>query len=157
MIKNTTKPTKPYPDFPMGWHSSGYWCKRILGRLYYFGERGDRSGQTALIDFNRRSPYLYAGQNPDDFLGDGYTLKHLCNDFLNYKNGEVEDGNLNQRTFSDYQTICRTLLISITPTRNIDNIGPDDFEKPLNDFREDKSPSTINNFVGRVGTANQIR
>ena len=146
----TAKPAKPFPDFPMGWHRSQYWVKRILGKLYYFGDRGDRSGKSALIDFNKRSPYLFAGQNPDDFLGDGYTLKNLCNDFIAYKAGEVEDGNLNERTLTDYRTICRTLLASVGSGRNIEAIGPDDFEKLLKDYRVDKAPATINNFVGCI-------
>ena len=144
------KPEKPYPDFPMGWHRSGYWCKRILGKLYYFGERGDTSGKTALADFNRRSPYLFAGQDPDDFLSDGYTLHKLCNDFMAFKEGEVEDGNLSQRTFTDYLGICQTLLNSVGKQKDITKIGPDDFENLLSEFKVGKSPVTVNNFIGRV-------
>ena len=33
------RPRKPYPDFPLSWHPSGYWCKRIRGKLHYFGPR----------------------------------------------------------------------------------------------------------------------
>jgi len=144
------KPSKPYADFPMGWHRSGYWCKRILGKLYYFGDRGDVTGKTALADFNRRSPYLFAGQDPDDFLSDGYTLKKLCNDFMAFKEGEVEDGNLSQRTFTDYLGICRTLLASIGKNKDITKIGPGDFDTLLNAFKDGKSPVTVNNFIGRV-------
>ena len=35
------KPSKPRPDFPLGVHPAGYWCKKIRGKLHYFGPRFD--------------------------------------------------------------------------------------------------------------------
>ena len=32
-----TKPNKPYPDFPLGAASNGQWCKKIHGKIHYFG------------------------------------------------------------------------------------------------------------------------
>ncbi|MBV8093617.1 MAG: hypothetical protein JO110_10345 [Acetobacteraceae bacterium] len=36
-----TKPQKPYPSFPLTAHPAGYWCKKIRGRIYYFGRWED--------------------------------------------------------------------------------------------------------------------
>jgi hypothetical protein len=40
----TTKPNKPYPDFPLTAHPAGYWCKKIKGRTHYFGPWSDPEG-----------------------------------------------------------------------------------------------------------------
>jgi integrase len=135
----------------MGWHPSGYWCKKIKGKLYYFGDRGDTSGKTAETDYNRRSPYLFAGQDPDDFLDTGNnTLKKLCNDFMAYKQAEMDDGNLNYRTFVDYLRTCKVMVKSMGKQRDIKRIGPDEFDKMLSAYRGDKSPNTVNGFIGKV-------
>jgi hypothetical protein len=43
--KRTAKPRKPHKDFPLTWHPTGYWCKKIRGKLHDFGARyGDPAG-----------------------------------------------------------------------------------------------------------------
>lgn len=33
---------KPRPDFPLSIHKgTGYWCKKVKGRVYYFGKVAD--------------------------------------------------------------------------------------------------------------------
>ena len=41
ILPRPPKPAKPYPDFPLTAHPAGYWCKKIRGRLYYFGPWAD--------------------------------------------------------------------------------------------------------------------
>ncbi len=50
------KSVKPYPDFPLTPHPSGRWCKKIRGKLVYFGKIDDLAA--APEKFNREWPYL---------------------------------------------------------------------------------------------------
>jgi hypothetical protein len=38
------KPSKPYPEPPLTAHPAGYWCKKIRGKLHYFGKWEDPDG-----------------------------------------------------------------------------------------------------------------
>ena len=41
------RPYPPYPQFPLTAHPAGYWCKKIRGKLHYFGPWGDPDGALA--------------------------------------------------------------------------------------------------------------
>ncbi|MFA5864727.1 MAG: hypothetical protein WC975_08565 [Phycisphaerae bacterium] len=36
-----TKPIKPYPTFPLTTHPNGQWCKKIRGKIHFFGVWAD--------------------------------------------------------------------------------------------------------------------
>ncbi len=38
------KPAKPYPEFPLTAHVTRRWCKKIKGKLHYFGRWEDPEG-----------------------------------------------------------------------------------------------------------------
>jgi hypothetical protein len=35
------QPRKPYPTFPLTAHPNGQWCKKIRGKVHFFGVWGD--------------------------------------------------------------------------------------------------------------------
>ena len=102
------RPRKPHPDFPLSWHSAGYWCKRIRGKLHYFGpRRGD--WQTALAEYQKIRDDLHAGRAPRQDA-DGITVQYACNHFLTDRKLRLDAGELTQRSFRGYRTTAEHLV-----------------------------------------------
>ncbi len=85
----TSKPSRPYPDFPLIPHVTWRWAKKICGRVHYFGPWSDPDG--ALPKYLDQKDALHAGRKPRE-ASDGVTVKELCNQFLNAKHALVESG-----------------------------------------------------------------
>src|SRR5215831_3317232 len=83
---NHAKPAKPYPEFPLTAHPTGRWCKKIRGRIHYFGSWADPDA--ALAKYLDQKESLHAGRisRPDP---NALTIKDLCNQFLNAKQALV--------------------------------------------------------------------
>src|SRR5947209_14614956 len=102
-----TKPAKPYPDFPLTAHPAGYWCKKIRGKLHYFGPWADPDG--ALKKYLAEKEALHAGRKPRE-ASDGLTVKELANRFLIEKQARVDAGELSALTWNDYKRTCDLLV-----------------------------------------------
>src|SRR5262249_32232278 len=89
------KPDKPYPEFPLRAHATGYWCKKIRGRTVYFGPWEDPDG--ALAKYMEQKDDLHAGRTPRP-AHDALIIWNAVNAFLNEKKARVEAGELGQRT-----------------------------------------------------------
>ena len=76
-LSAVTTARKPYAGFPLTPHPSGRWCKKIRGKLHYFGKLA--SPDAALEPFNREWPYLKGGRTPPPIdTGDGCTVRQGC-------------------------------------------------------------------------------
>src|SRR5262245_11842658 len=120
----SAKPSKPYPDFPLTAHPAGYWCKKIRGKLSYFGPWNDPDG--ALQKYLAQRDDLHAGRTPREASGE-LTVKDLCNRLLNAKQALLDVGELAPRTWADYKEVCDTLVSHFGKTRLVADLGPDDF------------------------------
>jgi integrase len=59
------KPAKPHPDFPLFPHAAGWWCKKVLGKLRYFGKvADDPDGEKAVALWLAQKDDLLAGRAP---------------------------------------------------------------------------------------------
>jgi hypothetical protein len=74
--KRHRKPSKPYPSFPLTPHNNGQWCKKIRGKVHFFGRWEDR--QAALERCLHVAEDLHAGRQPR-IASDQVTVKDVCN------------------------------------------------------------------------------
>jgi integrase len=118
------KPAKPYPEFPLTAHPAGYWCKKVRGKIHYFGPWDDPDG--ALKKYLEQRDDLHAGRKPRTDAG-AATVKDACNAFLNAKQARVDTGELSPRTWAGYKGACDFLVKHLGKARLVADLGPDDF------------------------------
>ena len=100
------RPAKPSPDFPLYAHKVGRWAKKVRGSTVYFTHwADDPRGEEALRQWEEQKEDLLAGRDPDAQTG-GLTVLRLVNEFLAYKESQVDEGDLRRRTFLDYRRTC---------------------------------------------------
>src|SRR4051794_13469251 len=102
----SVKPERP-DGSPLFWHATGRWCKKIRGKLVYFG-RG--SHDDALAEYNRVGPDLHAGRRPRDDEPGGLTVYQLVAKFLTAKKDQRDGGELSPRMFLEYGEVCKRLI-----------------------------------------------
>src|ERR1700751_364498 len=100
------KPQNPYPEYPLTAHPAGYWCKKIRGKLHYFGPWADPDG--ALKKYLEQKDDLHAGRPPRPDPA-ALTVKELANALLNAKQVLVDGGELSPRTWEGYRDACDLL------------------------------------------------
>lgn len=118
------KPSKPYPEFPLFAHITNRWCKKIRGKLHYFGPWDDPDG--ALERYNEQKEALHAGRKPC-VSQDAATVKDVVNSFLNAKQALVDAGELSPRTWAEYKQVCDLVVAQVGKSRRADDVGPEDF------------------------------
>lgn len=122
----STRPDKPKKpkDFPLTPHPSGRWCKKVLGRLHYFGKWDDPQG--ALNRWLDDKDDLLAGKTPRR-LSTVVTLRELVNEFLTFKQGKLDNGELSPTTATTYYQTCEKLIDHFGKHHRIDDFRPEDF------------------------------
>jgi integrase len=138
------KPSKPYPEFPLTAHPTGRWCKKIRGKLHYFGPIADPDA--ALAKYVEQKEDLHAGRTPRPDP-DALTIKDLCNHFLAAKQSLVESGELARLTWTDYYTACHECLTAFGTSRLLSDLGPDDFAKLRKRLAAKWGPQRLNKNV----------
>jgi integrase len=120
----SAKPSKPYPEYPLTAHPAGYWCKKIRGKLHYFGPWSDPDA--AMARYLAEKDALHAGRTPRPDP-DALTVKDVANAFLNAKREAVAAGELSTRTWADYRSIMDMLVTGMGRSRGVLALDPQDF------------------------------
>jgi integrase len=140
---------KPYPEFPLTPHPTGRWCKRIRGKLFYFGSIKD-GWQAGLERYKAEIDDLMAGRVPAARNKDGLRLPDLLNRFLHFKRGLVNTGELTIRSWYDYHQTCERLLKVLGSDRLVEDLKPEDFERLRADYAKTWGPVRIGNEINRA-------
>jgi integrase len=122
--RDSDKPAKPYPEFPLTAHPAGYWCKKIRGKLHYFGPWADPDG--ALAKYLEQREALHAGRKPRPD-SQAVTVKDLANAYLYQKETLVDAGELSPLTWADYKRVADELVAQMGKTRIVTDLDADDF------------------------------
>lgn len=143
----SSKPKKPYPDFPLFPHATGRWAKKIRGKLHYFGPWNDP--QKAAEKYSREREDLHAGRKPRPTTGE-LTVRELVNQFLTAKQMLVDSGELTARTHTDYYGTCERVVAAFGRGRVVVDLGADDFECLRASVAKDWGPVALGNEITRV-------
>jgi hypothetical protein len=118
------KPNKPYPSFPLTAHVNGQWCKKIRGKIHFFGVWSDPDA--ALDHYHRNAADLHAGKALTVAREDEFTLKEFGNEYLAYQMERVSGGQIGLRWFEDCRRVIRHFAKSIGTSRDPASLTPTD-------------------------------
>jgi integrase len=118
------EPSKPYPEFPLTAHPAEDWCKKIRGKIHYFGPWDDPDG--ALKKYLEQKDALHAGRKPRP-EAEALTVKELANAYLNHKQTLVDAGELSPLTWADYKCVADELVAHPGKSRIVADLDAEDF------------------------------
>ncbi|MCD6392916.1 MAG: hypothetical protein J7M40_05365 [Planctomycetes bacterium] len=143
MAKSKPKRKTRSDKFPLTLHNTGQFCKKINGKLYYFGT----DKQKALQRYLEQAAYLHAGKTPAPRPSqDWLSIKILCNLYLDHQESRAEIGEIQPRHVSDQILLLKDFGRFVGPNRPVSDISTielQDYRKRL--IKARKSPNTINN------------
>ena len=124
----------------------------MRGRLVYFGKvADDPKGKTALDKWLEQKDDLLAGRAPR-VVGNGLSIRDLCNRFLTAKQGKLDSGELSAVTFADHYATCTLVIKAFGSTRVVSDLDAGDFENFRRSMARRWGPVTVANEVRRVRT-----
>jgi len=123
------KPKKPHRSFPLTAHNNGQWCKKIRGKVHFFGVWADP--QAALDNYLRVAADLHAGRKPREstLAGPGVTVKGVANHYLTYQAQRVEEGEITPRWLDDCLRTVEHFVKSMGTARLALDVRSEDFHQ----------------------------
>lgn len=139
---------KPYPSFPLTPHPTGQFCKKIRGKLFYFGSVADPDA--ALERYHRHCQGLHSGRvTTIDRSGD-LTVADLANRFLAAKDRKRAAGDIEPATFVEYHRDCELLVSHFGRNRAVSSITRTDLANFRDFLSKGVNATTLNNRVGNA-------
>ncbi len=146
--KSNSKKRKTRSDkFPLTLHPTGQFCKKIKGKLYYFGT----DKKAALERYLEQAAFLHTGKGAKPESSNNLSLKTLCNLYMDHQASRTAIGEIKPRQVYDQTRLLRDFVRYIGPNRIISSISTIDlqnYRKKL--VKAGKAPNTINNHISAV-------
>jgi integrase len=146
-----SKATKPYPSFPLTPHRNGQYCKKIRGKLHYFGTVDDPDA--ALEEYHRWCDALHSGKATKVIRSDAITVADLANRFLTAKDQKRSSGDIEAATFVEYHRDCERFVKFFGADREVASITRNDLAEFRAFLAKGANATTLNN---RIGAARSI-
>lgn len=144
---STTKPSKPYTEFPLFPHATGRWAKKIRGKLHYFGPWNDPD--SALAKYLDQKDALHSGRKPR-LDPEAVTVKYVANGFLEQKSYLKANGELSPRTWAEYKLTTDLLVKEFGKYRIVADLQPDDFASLRNFMAKKWGPHRLAKIIQYV-------
>jgi integrase len=111
--------------FPLTLHPTGQYCKKINGKIHYFGT----NKKQALDNYLEQATYLHGGPALAQKASNGNMgLKQLCDLYLEYQHSKVLAGNLSARHYTDHMSSLSKLMSFLGKGRRIKGISTLDLQ-----------------------------
>jgi integrase len=118
-MKSSRRKTRS-DKFPLTLHATGQYCKKIQGKMYYFG--ADR--KQALERYLDQATYLHGGRNLIQKASSGnMTLEELCTLYLHYQQSKVKANGLSAKHHNDQISSLKKFMAFLGHDRKIKNIS----------------------------------
>ena len=144
-----TSERRPRSDkFPLTLHKTGQFCKKIKGKMYYFGT--DR--RQALDRYLEQAACLHAGRPVShDSTADHLSMKTMCNLYLDHQESRVTVGEVKPRHISDHVSLLKAFVRFVGPHQLVSAISTLDLQNYRTKLiTAGNSPNTINNRIAAV-------
>jgi integrase len=112
--------------FPLTLHATGQYCKKINGKMYYFGS----DKKQALERYLDQATYLHGGRNLIQKASNGnMTLRELCTLYLQYQQSKVKANELSAKHHNDQISSLKRLMSFLGHDRKIKNFSTLDLQR----------------------------
>ena len=149
-VAKPQRPKKPRKDFPLFPHATGYWAKKVRGKLKYFGKvANDSKGQAALEKWIEQRDDLLAGRVPRA-KAEGLTIRDLCNRFLSSKKDLLDASEIAPRSFAELHDTCKRIGTAFGLDRPVSDLVADDFDGQRRAMAKLWGPVRLGNEVQRI-------
>ncbi len=123
-MENSKRKTRS-DKFPLTRHPTGQYCKKIKGKIYYFGS--DR--KQALEKYLEKASELHGSVEQPISRSDDMDLQQLCESYLKFQSSKVQAGNVTAGHYNDQSLCLKKLSSFIGPSKKISEISTLDLQR----------------------------